>query len=86
MASFVSSLSPSVIGLSILLLLVSYIVISCVLNYLQLRQFKGPPLAAISRFWLFWQEIHSRTHEAQHEALKKYGMKVNGYVQCKLQF
>jgi hypothetical protein len=80
MASLVSSVSLSMIGLSILLFLVSYVVISGVLNYRQLRQFKGPPLAAFSRLWLFWQEINCRTHTAQYNALKKYGMKVASHM------
>ena len=76
MASLVSGFNLFMIGLSILLFLVSYVVISGIFNYRQLRQFKGPPLAAFSRLWLFWQEVNCRTHTAQHNALKKYGMKV----------
>ena len=74
------------IGLSILLFLVSYIVISCILNYRKLRQFKGPPLAAFSRVWLFWQEINCRLHTAQHDAIKKYGMRVSSNVRCNVYY
>lgn len=62
------------IGLSVLAIIIAYYAIGCFLHYRKLSQFGGPPLANITRAWLFWQEIHGRTHKAQHAAIKKYGI------------
>lgn len=66
------------IGLSLLAIFVAYYAIGSYLNYRKLSQFKGPPLASITRAWLFWQEVHGRTHKAQHAAIKKYGISASG--------
>ncbi|KAK4500978.1 hypothetical protein PRZ48_006784 [Zasmidium cellare] len=54
-------------------LLLSYILFSITVNYRQLRQFKGPPLAALSRFWLFWEECSARLPKSQRAAIQRYG-------------
>jgi hypothetical protein len=53
----------------------AYYLIGSYLNYRKLSQFKGPPLASVTRGYLFWEEIHGRTHKAQHAAIKNYGKK-----------
>jgi hypothetical protein len=50
-----------------------YLIIGSVVNYRKLSQFPGPPLAKFTRFWLFWQAANARSHDAQREALRKYG-------------
>lgn len=42
-------------------------------NYAKLSHFKGPPLATVSRVYLFWQEVNARVNKSQIAALKKYG-------------
>ena len=82
MASFVRSAAdnlfaaPVAVGLILVLSLYSFI--GALLNYRKLRQFGGPPLAAVSRFWLFWQECKARLPEAQTAALQKYGTVFTG--------
>ncbi|EXJ87353.1 hypothetical protein A1O3_04312 [Capronia epimyces CBS 606.96] len=64
--------SPRLIpGLAALLVL--YLVVGAVVNYRKLRQFKGPPLAAVSRIYIFWQSVRHRFHISEYEALQKYG-------------
>ena len=73
MALSLRSITPATAALGILCLLIGYIVGGSILNHFKLRQFKGPPLAGLSRFWLFWQEVNARTHKAQAAALQNYG-------------
>lgn len=55
------------------LTILSYILIGSTINYRKLRHIRGPPLAAYSRFWLFWQEVNAQTNKAQFAAIQKYG-------------
>lgn len=64
----------SSLALVLLLTLVSYICIGALVNQRKLSAFKGPPLAAYSRFWLWRQSVRQRVHIAEKEALEKYGM------------
>ena len=64
----------SSVGLVLLTSLVSYICIGALVNYRKLSAFRGPPLAAYSRFWLWRQSVGQRVHIAEKEALEKYGM------------
>lgn len=66
-------LSSSVVLASFIVLLLSYIVFSSTVNYRKLRQFKGPPLATFSRFWLFWEECSARLPKSQVAAIRQYG-------------
>lgn len=66
-------LNASTIIASLFALLIAYIVISSTLNYRKLRSFKGPPLAAFSRFWLFWEECSARLPKSQAAAIQQYG-------------
>lgn len=68
-----AALSPSTVFASLFAVLLSYFVISSAVNYRKLRQFKGPPLAAISRFWLFWEECSARLPKSQVTAIQQYG-------------
>ena len=61
-------------GFALLGGLILYICIGSLVNYRKLRAFKGPPLAGLSRFWLWKQSIGHRVHVAQREAIEKYGM------------
>ena len=56
-----------------LLLLLPYIGISTFLSYRKLSHFKGPPLAAFSSSWLFWQSWTARLNVAEYDAIQKYG-------------
>lgn len=53
--------------------LLGYIIFSGVVNYRQLQQFKGPPVAALSRLWLFWEECSARLPKSQQAAIQRYG-------------
>lgn len=66
----------SSLGLVLLVALISYICIGSAVNYRKLTAFKGPPLAAFSRLWLWRQSLGQRSHLAQKEALEKYGSPV----------
>lgn len=66
-------LSPSIVLASFIVLLLSYIFVSSTINYRKLSQFKGPPLAAFSRFWLFWEECSARLPKSQAAAIRQYG-------------
>jgi hypothetical protein len=57
--------------------LILYITIRCFVNYCKLRQFKGPPLAAVSGIWLWRQSLAKRMHVAEAEVLRKYGTNTN---------
>lgn len=50
-----------------------YISVSFYRNHRKLRNFKGPPLASLSSFWLLRQSLNKRSHIAQFEALRDYG-------------
>lgn len=58
---------------SFCIVLLSYVCIGAFINYRKLRQFKGPPLAGFSRFWLFWQSWNARLNIAEYEAVQQYG-------------
>ena len=60
-------------GVALLISLILYIVIGLPVNYCKLNTFKGPPLAGLSRFWLWRQSVRKTVHIAQKEALEKYG-------------
>lgn len=60
----------------------AYLVIGASVNYFKLRQFKGPPLAAFSRLWLFWQSVNARVNRAQFNAIRKYGTSSNQVGAC----
>jgi hypothetical protein len=64
----------STLGLALLASLVLYICIGAFVNYRKLSAFNGPPLAGLSRAWLWRQSVAKRVHIAQKEALAKYGM------------
>jgi hypothetical protein len=64
----------STLGLALLASFVLYICIGSFINYRKLSAFKGPPLAGLSRAWLWRQSVAKRVHIAQKEALAKYGM------------
>ena len=51
----------------------AYIFLGALINYRKLRQFKGPPLAGFTEFWLFWQSWTARLNIAEYEAIQKYG-------------
>lgn len=51
----------------------SYYFIGAIINYRRLSQFKGPPLASFSRFWLFWKECAGQLPKSQVAALEQYG-------------
>ena len=55
------------------LLLICYTVVSTILSYRKLSHFAGPPLASVTRGWLFWQSITGQLPTAEHAALLKYG-------------
>ncbi|KAF2766272.1 putative P450 monooxygenase [Teratosphaeria nubilosa] len=59
--------------LTLSLLLLSYVCIATILNYRRLRQFKGPPLAGLSRAWMFWRATKSTLYQAEIDAIKQYG-------------
>lgn len=63
----------STVGLAVLAGLVLYICIGSFMNYRKLSAFKGPPLAGLSRAWLWKQSVSRRVHIAEKEALEKYG-------------
>jgi len=52
---------------------VLYWIIGAIVNQRKLRQFKGPPLAGYSRFWIFWHSLHARFGKAEFEAIERYG-------------
>jgi hypothetical protein len=66
----------SSLGLILLISLILYICIGSYVNSRKLIGFKGPPLAAYSRFWLWKQSVSKRVHIAEKEALEKYGMRL----------
>ncbi|EME82347.1 uncharacterized protein MYCFIDRAFT_59503 [Pseudocercospora fijiensis CIRAD86] len=51
----------------------SYYFIGAIISYRRLSQFKGPPLASFSRFWLFWKECAGQLPRSQVAALEQYG-------------
>ena len=73
MASVLRLLSNSWVVLGLTALLVFYILIAALVNYRKLRQFKGPPFAAFSRWWLFWEECRARLPHSQFAVIEKYG-------------
>lgn len=60
-------------AVALLTVLVLYYCVGAILGYRRLRQFPGPPLASLSRFWLFWKECRGSLPSAQVAALAKYG-------------
>jgi hypothetical protein len=66
-------LTSSVLGYIALAVVLGWILIGSIVNYRKLSQYKGPPLASISRFYIFWQSIRQRFHISEFEALEKYG-------------
>ncbi|KAK5116038.1 hypothetical protein LTR85_009320 [Meristemomyces frigidus] len=58
---------------ALILSAVLYAAWGAIANYRQLRQFKGPPLAAFSRAWLFWKTCNADLYKAEQEAIEKYG-------------
>lgn len=73
MSSSVPYMSTSHIGLTLIVSFILYVCVGAVVNYRKLSQFKGPPLAGLSRLWLWKQSFAKRVHIAQAEALEKYG-------------
>jgi hypothetical protein len=71
--SNIMSLPIPVVALLILSSLILYISIRSFVDYRKLRQFRGPPLAAVSGLWLWKQSLARRMHIAQAEVLRKYG-------------
>ncbi|OCT45915.1 putative P450 monooxygenase [Cladophialophora carrionii] len=69
MASFVT---PALFPWLIAAFLVGYAV-RTYYSYQKLSHFKGPPVAAVSSFWLAWQAVNARMPVAQKEALRRYG-------------
>jgi hypothetical protein len=69
------SKSLLVIYCSILLgLTTSYLVISSVVQYWQLRKIPGPPLAAWTNLWLMWHMNHRENfHNIRKRLHQKYG-------------
>jgi hypothetical protein len=53
--------------------ILAYVVLGSVWNYSKLRQFKGPPVACFTEFWLFWQSWKANLNVAEFEAIRKYG-------------
>lgn len=51
----------------------TYIFVGGLSNYRKLSQFKGPPVAAFSRIWLFKHSLSADVNRAQFEALARYG-------------
>lgn len=51
----------------------TYIFVGGLINYRKLSQFKGPPVAAFSRIWLFKHSLSADVNRAQFEALARYG-------------
>jgi ABC-type transporter lipoprotein component MlaA len=51
----------------------AYIVLGALINHRKLRQFKGPPLAGFTEFWLFWKSWTARLNIAEYEAIQRYG-------------
>ncbi|KAH9818961.1 Cytochrome-P450, partial [Teratosphaeria destructans] len=67
---------PTIMGplvLPLALLLLSYIAIGTIVNHRRLRQFKGPPLAGLSRAWMFWKATKSTLYQAEIDGIKRYG-------------
>ncbi|KJX95183.1 cytochrome p450 like protein [Zymoseptoria brevis] len=54
-------------------LLLLRLIVAFFQNHAQLRDFKGPRLAAYTRFWIFKEEVAGRLPHSQRAALKKYG-------------
>ncbi len=50
-----------------------YYILGALVSYRRLRQFRGPPLAGVSRLWLFWKECTGSLPQAQLAALEKFG-------------
>ncbi|SMY26881.1 unnamed protein product [Zymoseptoria tritici ST99CH_1A5] len=55
------------------LLLLIRLIVALFQNHAQLRDFKGPSLAAYTRFWIFKEEVAGRLPHSQRAALKQYG-------------
>lgn len=64
--------------LALLACVFTYISVEAIANYRKLPQFKGPPLAAISRIWLFKHSLSADVNTAQFNALRKYGTSTVG--------
>lgn len=58
-----------VLGVAVVL----YFTIGAWVNYRKLSQFKGPPLAALSRSWLFYKTLNASLYAAEADAIAKYG-------------
>lgn len=71
-----SLVSPGLIVGVASVLFFYYFVIGAIVNYRKLSQFKGPPLAAISRLWLFNKTLRAGVYQAEKDALAKYGERV----------
>lgn len=52
---------------------VSYVLISCFLNYRKLPHVKGPILAQIGPFWLMYHTLRGDLYLVLGDAIKKYG-------------
>lgn len=60
-----------------LVLFISLVLYTCIgflVNYRKLSKFNGPPLAGLSRLWLWRQSLAKRVHIAQKQALEKNGL------------
>ena len=54
-------------------LLVTYLVITTLVQYRKLQHIKGPWIAAVSPAWLFYHTCRGDLYLAVEAALKKYG-------------
>ena len=68
------AVSPSLLGLgaAILLFLLAR-VISTFRQFFRLRQYKGPPIAGFSKWWMIKHVGGGRTHLDVYEVCQKYG-------------
>lgn len=54
-------------------LILAYLVISSVIQYRRLKQFKGPWLACLTPLWLFKCTAQGKMYLACADAIEKYG-------------
>ena len=73
MTLLTGGLNPSIAAVSFLAVVLSYVIIGASVNYRKLSHFNGPPVAGLSRLWLFWQSINANLNTAQFESIKEYG-------------
>lgn len=71
-SSLAASSLPTSVGI-LLIAVLGYISVSSIISYRKLRQFPGPPLAAWTQLWLFWQVVSKQQRDAQVDAHSKYG-------------